>query len=229
MSQTIILCEGITDLFFIGHCMDIFFGLEFTEKYNSKKTTKDCKLGDYCKIFQIGGCENLTNQIYIDLLKDNLAEGGKNVVIFDADFAPDATGEKQGTGNNGFKNAKRRLEDIRKNKEVDFDFYLWHDNENDGEVEDLLSLMIPNDKKVIMDCINSHRNCLSTLDVKDILIPDKKNVLNYYLYTLQHEQHNYNNAATWNMNLHEIVQLKKFTDFMCQHFSIRETYRELVR
>ena len=218
MKNTIIFCEGITDMYFIGHCLAEFFGLSFSEKYNVIKPVKDCKVGDSCRIHEIGGCSNLTNDVYLDLLRDNTAQGGQNIVIFDADFGPESTSGKQGTGNNGFLNAKRKLEDIKKNKGVEFDFYLWHDNETDGEVEDLLTALIPEDKEQVMTCINSHTQCLSCIELEGLSIPDKKNILNYYLYTLRQEQHNYRNIDAWHLSS-DIVLLKKFTDFMQTYFT----------
>ncbi|MCX3264226.1 hypothetical protein OQZ29_05680 [Pedobacter agri] len=193
--------------------------MEFKYIYNKKKPLNECIITHKCEIVGIGGCEKLTNPLYLDRLRDNTAEGGRNIIIFDADFGPEAVGEKKGTGNNGFVNAKRKLEDIQKTKEVEFDFYLWHNNANDGEVEDLLAKLIPENKKKLMDCINNHKECLSSLEIDNLMVPDKKKVLGYYLYSLQHDLHDYQNNDVWHLSITDISDLGKFATFLQKYFA----------
>jgi hypothetical protein len=221
MGKTLIICEGVTDLFFICHCMDRFFGYTFDQTYNSKKPLKEFNFHNGCTVLEIGGCENITNPIVIDRLLDNQAEGGKNIIIFDSDFGPESTSEKKGTGNNGFGNAIRKLEDLKKTKQVDFQYYLWHDHENDGEIEDLLEGLIPSEKQPLLECITTHKKCLSSLAMENIQLPDKKNILNFYIHLLNCDNHNYGNVDIWNLNKDDNQLLMKFYHFLEEHLIIK--------
>jgi hypothetical protein len=211
MKKVLIFCEGITDQVFISDCLEFFFGLNVTKTQNPKDRHKlKIFFGERCEIVDIEGCSKLSNKIHIDTLKDNTEEGGINIVIFDADCL--------GSGNNGFDSANQKLLDIRKQNNVVFDFYLWHNNDSDGEVEDLLRQMIPTENERIFNCIITHQECLVTIENSNIRIANLKEQLGYYLYTLSQDSHpskrNYKDAMFWNLNHDQVPDLLKFKVFL---------------
>lgn len=186
----LIMCEGVNDLLFIEACLKRFYNAIFSETDIEKDITRGEKTSVLCKIReqfqvrirQVKGCNNLPNPLFINELIDNLAEGGQNIVIFDAD--------KPGYGNNGFKLCCQKLDDIQKNYKVSFGQFLWPDNnEKDGEVEDLLVELIPEKYKAVYSCIEAHQECLQSLtdEVKEQIkfAAGVKDKVGYYLHTLK--------------------------------------------
>ena len=79
--------------------------------------------GGYKKLMDSTGTSN------VELLRANTDAGGKNLVVFDADTTDN---------NGGFQ--KRRKELLARRDEIglDFDLFLWPDNNRDGDVEVLM-------------------------------------------------------------------------------------------
>ena len=74
--------------------------------------------------------------------KENTDKGFSNLVIFDADE------DKNG---GGF--AKRQADILAfKSDSIDFDLFLWPDNQNDGDFELLLSKIVNQDHQCLLDC-----------------------------------------------------------------------------
>ena len=221
MKRIKIFCEGVTDQVFIADCLEVFYNIQITRKVHSKDSNKwDISFGEHCQVIEIGGCGKLSDKLYQDMFRDNVDEGGKNVVIFDADFAPDAVGAKKGTGNNGFENAKKKLETLRKSGQ--FDFYLWPNNEIDGEVENLLRQLVPSNKEKILKCIEDHQKCLKLSEIENVNIVDLKAQVGYYLHSVSKDSlarnRNYKDADFWNLNENDCANLKKFKIFLDKFF-----------
>jgi len=219
MSHLLIFCEGTTDQIFIGHCLSTFWDLPLKKEVNKKdKVITSLKIGDSCEIIGIGGCSKLKDPIYLNRLRDNTEEGGTNIVVFDADFSIEGEGEKQGNGNNGYNSAKQKLEDIRSNHEVAFDYYLWHNNASDGEIEHLLYQLIPQEKKIVMDCIETHHKCLVSTNIPEIKHADLKTRLSYYIYTMNYKSEpylrDYGIKELWDLDCEKSEDLLKFRTFL---------------
>jgi len=222
MNKIIIFCEGITDQIFIGHCLSEFWKLDLQKAFKNKKISS-VKLGSYCEIIEIGGCGELKNQIVLDRMRDNKEEGGINLVIFDADYSVDNEGEKKGTGNNGYVSACQKLSDIKRQHNVEFDYYLWHNNSSDGEVEDLLLQLIPVEKQCVMNCIADHHSCLVATNIPGIKHADIKTRLSYYLFTLNYNSdlssRDYSLKELWNLDYGSCEDLAKFKNFLSPYFA----------
>ena len=158
-----IFCEGITDQVFIADCLEAFYN--FTSKrenikvVSSKHDNLKIKFTNDIEVIEVGGCDKLSNPIYSSMLEDNTANGGINIVIFDADY------EAKRNGNKGFDLCIQKLEDIKRKKELIFDYYLWPNHNNDGIIEELLRKLIPSNNESIYNCIESHHNCLASLQI----------------------------------------------------------------
>jgi hypothetical protein len=247
MKKINIFCEGITDQVFIADCLttflniqvirepkkdkkdklDIFF-YEFeenkeinkinVEKLHELKAKNSNLFRIYGEIIEVGGCTNLTNDIYIQRLKENIETGFFNIVIFDADFPHDAEGDIKGNGNKGIENCTQKLKDIKRKHDVVFYYYLWPNNEHDGMIENLLHKLIPEDKMSIFNCIENFQECLKNSRIPSLKIADLKDKIGYYLHTaLQKSEpgkRDYCNTAYWNLNHNEIGDLTIFKDFL---------------
>lgn len=97
----------------------------------------------YKKDFDVIGTNGWTNIPKNEYeFKENTDNGFPNLVIFDADE------DKNGGG------FARRQADILalKSDSIDFDLFLWPDNQNDGDFELLLSKIINPDHQCLLDC-----------------------------------------------------------------------------
>jgi hypothetical protein len=170
--NVLIFCEGVTDQIFIADCLEIFYSVKVNrEEKKAKKIKMTFESG---RIEDIEGCNKLKMPIYLDALKDNSENGGTNLVIFDAD--------EKGRGNNSFVNAIQSLSDIKKNHQVNFDFYLWPNNCGDGEIENLIRQLIQPSREPVMNCIENHQNCLGATGFNDLRLATAKDLIRFYLY-----------------------------------------------
>lgn len=212
-----IYCEGVTDQFFIADCLEtIYECVSLREDAKSKKhkiTFPELKL----EIIEFGGCTKLGDPIYFNNLIANSENGGKNIVIFDAD--------KNGFGNNGFDSCCQKLDSLIKDKNLDFAYYIWPNHKDDGKIESIFEKMIPVDKQQVIDCIDSHMNCITYLSgTIDVKIPEVKEKVNFYLHTLKksnkpHER-NYKDEGCWNLNFDDNIDLKSLKSFLLSEINI---------
>lgn len=220
MANYKIFCEGITDQVFIADCLEIFYGFTSTriiQKVSSSKQEKlEIKFPNNIEVIEVGGCGKLSNEIYSSILEDNTENGGVNIVVFDADYT------ERGNGNKGFALCGEKLNNIRRNKKIDFEHYLWPNNIDDGIIEDLLRKLIPANKEGIYNCIESHQTCLAGLDIPNIKIAELKEKVGYYLYTVNKDSkpssRDYKDGIYWDLNHNSIVDLANFKSFLDSFF-----------
>lgn len=95
---------------------------------------------------------------------DDLAEGNKPVILFDAD----------GKWNNGgYKVTMDVINDTIRNNGINekLDVFLWPNNRDDGDLEMMLENIVQRDKhKLFFDCFNDYEICVS----KQYDIPNRK-------------------------------------------------------
>ena len=223
MKRILIFCEGVTDQIFISDCLEMLYGIpcqRIPKKVRSQNV--EVTFNGNSEIIDVGGCSKLTDPIYISLMEDNSELGGINIIIFDAD-APGAIKTKPGKiGNNGFSNCMTKLNALKTNKNLSFDFYIWPNHSQDGMIEDLLRQLIPSEKKPILNCIESHKNCLQSLAIENLKYAEIKEQIGFYLYTLQQasesRKRNYKDSSFWNLDFEAIEDLKKLKLFLDRHF-----------
>lgn len=218
MNNIKIFCEGITDQVFIADCIELFYGKKFErlqKKGGSKiKDKLSIKIKNDIEIIDVGGCSKLTNELYLSKLRDNESIGGKNIVIFDADYS------KTGTGNKGFKACEQKLNNLKTSNEIQFDFYIWPNNNDEGEIENLLRLLIPEDKETLFDCIEDHQTCLMSQEYPEINLktPELKDKIGFYLHTMNKKstpsQRDYKDNLSWDLDYHKTKDLNSFKIFM---------------
>jgi len=205
-----IFCEGIGDQIFIADFIEFHFDIIFERDYNKSKD----KIRIYNKdveIISIDGCTKIRDKVYKEQFIDNTEKGGLNIVIFDADY------KDVGNGNNGFESCCQRLDDLK--NELNFDYFLWPDHENDGFLEDVQRKMIPESKLPILSCMESHFSCLDSLrEEHNLLEFNDKAKISIYLYYCQKENKaslvRYNDTEYWDLSLEKNEFLNRFKLFL---------------
>ncbi len=144
-------------------------------------------------------------------MKYNSDNGGVNLIVFDAD-------KEMG---------QRRSEVLqwKNDYNLDFELFLFPDNQNNGAVEDLLMNCINPKNQPIVDCWKSYVTCLKTKKIENrnqpLTIPARKSEVYCYLETLLGETNkekelikdknrNFLNTDHWDMDCPAIQPLKEF-------------------
>lgn len=213
MSRINLLCEGITDQFFLADCLELLYGIKFTKsKKLAVKDKFEVSYLDKINIIDVGGCSNLYNQIYTSMIEDNA--DGINIVIFDADR------HDSNEGNNGFNNCSTKLSALKQRKNLNFEYFIWPNNADDGEIEDLLRLLIPKNKEEIFKCIDNHVTCLESL-TQNLRVLQLKEKVNFYLYMSNQkselQNRDYKIKDHWEMDFESNEALKVLKDFLNSH------------
>lgn len=142
-------------------------GVNSAQKKTGKKTTNEqnfvenfimhhfpqAKIGEDFEVIGIEGKDNLANSVLP--FKENTINGGKNLLIFDAD-----------TIENGGGFISRKTELLRKKVELDIEFelFLWPNNQDDGDFESLLMQMINKKHRCLLNCFEKFENCIRSND-----------------------------------------------------------------
>lgn len=109
-----------------------------------------------------------------DEVKDN---NGRSLVIFDADYP---------NNNGGFDIRTRELLEIKINHEIDFELFLFPNNEDDGDLEVLLENIAHPDHSGVLECFDGFGDCISKLNDNggNYSHPDKKAKIYTYISSL---------------------------------------------
>ncbi|MCW8313503.1 hypothetical protein K7A41_19910 [Sphingobacterium sp. InxBP1] len=209
-----IFCEGIGDQVFIADFIEIHFGVAFerTIGNDTRKKAISIKSSDI-EIIPIDGCKNIHQLIIKKQFMDNTEMGGKNLLIFDADYSGV-------NGNNGVLNCVTMIENLKSHPEhpIEFSHFLWPNNESDGLFENLLEKLIPEENKILIQCLESNVSCLNSLkSMLPIKVPGIKEKINSYLHLFnqptQLERRTYKNSF-WQLDVATCNELKILRDFL---------------
>jgi hypothetical protein len=144
-------------------------------------------------------------------MKQNIDNGGINLVIFDAD--------------KDFESRKQEIENWKSKYGLAFELFLFPNNQNAGAFENLLEKIVIDNNQPIFDCWNGFENCLqdnaSKIIGKKLTIPAKKTKIYAYLEVLLGEtkkekemikdpKRDYKNKDHWNLNSEFLILLKEF-------------------
>ena len=155
----LIVVEGIADETFIRQYLYHLFGQKVPENF----------------ILKTNGKDNLKSSVAINRMRSMTDQGGINLVIFDADDDCEA-----------------RLSSILEWKEqngLEFELFLLPNNQDKGELEDLLENIINPNNRPIMECWEQYEKELVTLDIPGrtpppLTTPAKKTKIYGYLEAL---------------------------------------------
>ncbi|MBC7747088.1 MAG: hypothetical protein H7Z76_00665 [Methylotenera sp.] len=142
---------------------------------------------------------------------------GINLVILDADDE---------TNLGGFEKRKAELLAFKKELKIEFELFLFPINNQNGDLEMLLSRIINPENQEIFDCWNGFERCISSLK-KEYTVPARKTKIYAYLEVLhgttgsekdkiKDRNRDFTKAEHWDLN-HE--QLLPLYNFLAPHFA----------
>lgn len=207
MKKFLIIVEGEADKKFITDYYQHIFHKKAPQ--NSIIHTGDL-LSE--KDSKTGGKDKLTHELNIGKMKENSYYGGTNLVIFDADKAPDKY--------------RKELESIKKSHQVEFELFLMPNNKDTGALEDLLENIINPNNRPIFECWENYERELVRLDIPGrtpppLTTPAKKTKIYGYLEALLRDtksqkklikevNRNYEDTLHWNLDAKYLEPLLKF-------------------
>ena len=194
---TNIYVEGEADKKYIKDYIEFLFNIKVSNN-------KINETGGWTKIASNKG-ESIRNS-----MKKNTANGENNIVIFDADENP---------------NQRRKdIEEWKTKFGLAFKLFLFPDNKSQGELEDLLEHLIPDNNLDIFECWKNYENCIKTKSKtrkKTLTIPAKKSKIYCYVETLvgtsnsekekiKDRNRDFLNAEHWQLDSANLLPLKEF-------------------
>lgn len=200
MQPILIFAEGDSDIQLIGQVVKHWFGHSLNKE--------ELKKSDGWTTIQSNSEKGEAKR---QQMRHNSDNGGINLIIFDAD-----------------NNIEQRRNEILKWKEeygLDFELFLFPDNQSNGAVEDLLMKCINPKNQPIVDCWMSYVTCLRNKKIEGrtqpLTIPARKSEVYCYLETLlgetkkekdliRNKNRNFLNSDHWDMDCPAIQPLKDF-------------------
>ena len=163
------------------------------------------------KVEFVNGYKNLVN--VIPTIKARCAEGGKVVIIFDADSL----------GNNGGdETRKKEIEEVLGENNAQAELFLFPNNEEDGDFETLLEHLIQKEKHTqMLDCYADYETCLGN----DYVHPNLKGKIFTYISAMKMSSSKrrklgngewmFDNAEYWSLESDYLKPLKAFLQQHC--------------
>ena len=194
----LIVVEGIADETFIRQYLYHLFGQKVPDNF----------------ILRTNGKDNLKSSVAINRMRSMTDQGGINLVIFDAD--------------NNFETRRASILEWKKQNGLEFELFLLPNNQDKGELEDLLENIINPNNRPIMECWEHYEKELVTLDIPGrtpppLTTPTKKTKIYGYLEALlgtsesdkkkiKEREREYHNTLHWNLDAEYLLPLKEFLE-----------------
>lgn len=167
-------------------------------------------------IIETGGWTNINSQsvkgeAIRNQMEENTDNGGVNLLIFDAD--------------GDFAARKQEITDWKKIYNRSFEIFLFPNDEDKGELEDLLEKIINPLNQPIFDCWQGYESCLKTTTIvgrdQPLTTPAIKTKIYAYLEALlgssnkekekiKERERDYKNSVHWNLDSTKLDKLKLF-------------------
>jgi hypothetical protein len=187
MNKTTIFVEGDNDELFLR---------QLIEEWYKVKLGKQGEIGG---IIILGG----HNEQYkkATTFQTSIDQGYKNIVFEDADLIKD---------NRGFTNVCKLLEDQKQKYAMNFDYFLFPNNQDEGSLEDLLMNIAQQPKNEWVKCANMYFACLANNGLKI----DKHSQWDFITGSLLKDKRlNFSNTTTWSIKDNSYLQqLRTFLD-----------------
>lgn len=163
------------------------------------------------KVEYVNGYKNLVN--VIPTIKARCAEGGKVVIIFDADSL----------GNNGgYETRKKEIEEVLGENNAQAELFLFPNNDEDGDFETLLEHLMQKTKHAkMLDCYADYEECLGN----DYVHPNLKGKIFTYISAMKMSSSKrrklgngewmFDNAEYWSLESDYLKPLKAFLQQHC--------------
>ena len=163
------------------------------------------------KVEFVNGYKNLVN--VIPTIKARCAEGGKVVIIFDADSL---------WNNGGYETRKKYIEEVLGENNAQAELFLFPNNEEDGDFETLLEHLIQKEKHTqMLDCYADYETCLGN----DYVHPNLKGKIFTYISAMKMSSSKrrklgngewmFDNAEYWSLESDYLKPLKAFLQQHC--------------
>ena len=194
MKKFKLFVEGIADKTFFQQYINYVFNIVIPEQ----------------DIITTGGWQGLQTNTIKNQIQKNTAEGGMNIVLFDAD--------------DDVEKRRRDIEEIRKNSGMSFDLFLMPDNRSQGALENLLEQIINPSNQCVMDCWHRYENDLSKQIISwkeppEPTAPSIKSMIYGYLEVLlgssksqkekiKERNRDYTNKNHWTLKSEKLLPLK---------------------
>ena len=173
---------------------------------------KETALNHY-EIISTGGWNKISK--LVNLFQENTDAEGTNLIIFDADSS-----KNEG----GFPKRKAQIEAYKKQYELEFELFLFPNQQDDGDYEVLLENIINQEHSNLLTCFSKYENCIkSTIDEKGepkYILPIRKSKIYAYIDAFpksrkQKERFKggdffFENEEYWNLEVDFLKPLKKF-------------------
>ena len=152
----------------------------------------------------------------IELMRANTDAGGKNLVVFDADYPEN---------NGGFAKRQHELIEKAKNLGLEFELFLWPNNQSDGDVEVLMESIARKDLyPEFFECFGKYERCVSQRKNADgscyYTTPNRKGKLHTYFQSLPisntkkkkfgHNEWCWDDPKIWNLDSESLNAIKEF-------------------
>lgn len=166
-------------------------------------------------IIDVGGKDKLA--FFDNQMRDFAMNGEKNLVIFDCDSI--ATG-------GGLKKRQDDFEALKNSANIDFDYFLFPNNQDEGAFEDLLLQIINPKHQGIMDCFSRYEQCVGgqneAMGGNCYEMPNIKAKIYTYITAFKRSKRdadivksgdwNFYNDEYWDLNHSYLLPLKSFLE-----------------
>lgn len=163
-------------------------------------------------IIHTGGYKKLADEVILRQMQMNTDQGGMNLVIFDAD--------------DDYKTRWEELSSLKEQYGVEFELFLFPNNQDAGALEDLLENIINPNNRPILDCWEDYEEELRKLEIPGrtpppLTTPAKKTKIYGYLEALlgeskkekkmiKEKERDYENPLHWDLDAEYLERLKEF-------------------
>ncbi|HEX8330219.1 MAG TPA: DUF3226 domain-containing protein [Hymenobacter sp.] len=215
-----VFVEGQEDQELVAELL-VKLGTVRTWREAGKAFTGTTSAGNLINLNMTNGWSSLLNGSLLPELSQSPQEDVLNLVIFDAD----RPGPQQG----GSTARRQQLLKVQAENGLFFELFLLPTDDADGQLEDLLRLLIPDAHQQVTDCFSHYENCVRQLRMTDgsaYNVPASKSRMFAYLEVLpltaeeekrlekRRSTKFFNNPAYWNLDSSEIQHLR---EFLIQH------------
>lgn len=199
MSRVRIFVEGIADVRFLTDCITHYVPAASLRAF---------------EFIDMGGKDGLLQNPEDESFPfvENTDAGGINLVVFDADGSHQARAKE--------------LRDAAAKAAISFEHFLFPDDQHRGDLEVLLCELVPDDKRVILDCHDGFVICMESHEHLSLQLPLLKSKVFAYLDALlpkrqkskaKEAERDYRNTTHWNLDAPALEPLRKF---LIRHLTI---------
>lgn len=201
-----IYTEGIADVKFLKNYIEYcFFNKKNLDGFDHKKSR--FRNEKFC-ITSIGGKDELEN--FLPSIQTQYDSGETILFVFDSDYP---------NNNGGFQNRNEEIENILKESTIKYNLFLFPNNKDDGDLEDLLIQIVKQNE--IFECWKLYEDCLS----KRTFLTDRQECLSYSLPARKTKIYAYLEALVGKTNKEKELIKEMNRDYKNEaHWNLRHDY-----